>query len=79
MGFLGAAVVCRVFAHYQTVLVLRALKWLIMAREPSGPTAAPAVVPLNRSSDCLSHADRGEILSLSPPPPPGPGLSLQQM
>lgn len=37
MDFLGAAVICHVIAYYQTVLILRALKYFIMAHKPLEP------------------------------------------
>lgn len=68
MDFLGAALVRRVFARYQRVLILGALKWFIMARGPSGPMAAPAVVTLNCSLDCLLYADSGDSVTAAPAP-----------
>lgn len=60
MDFLGATVICHVIAHYQRVLILRALKCFIMAHKPLEPNAAPAIVTLNCSLACLLHADSGD-------------------
>lgn len=64
--FRGATVICQIIAHYQAVLILRALKYLIKAQKPSQPMAAPATVTLDGSVGCLLHADSGHPVTVVP-------------
>lgn len=61
MDFLGTPVICLVIAHYQRVLILRALKYF---RDGTEAPTAPAVFTLNCSLACLSRAGGGNLAAV---------------